>query len=360
MDTKVCQIMDMKQSEENGKFYISGYANNKNKPDSYGDIPTNLDGEKIYILDRMDSNPVCFVDHRSSASNIAGNFVELREDDTGLFFKLLFRPLEDIHNPPLKDAVSAYMNGYGRALSIGGRWFFGDPKNPDHLTQAVVNEISLVGIGADMDALTDVSYPKHFKTVLPFKDLPIADRKQEWNDTQANKRIRTFSILKEGENQTDEIFGKAFVWRKEKNKCHYLQIADVIDGKLTVVPKALFLAAASLPSFQKETKVSDDEIKAIQEHINKYYKKLGMESPFGKSTFRIDDLSLDSRTMEKLLKSGVSFNDKMSKKIISSLKSYLQRDVEDKGERDANEWGDIFTSINNINKEIEKNAGIHN
>lgn len=171
IQTKEIPIVDFKVAEENGKFYITGYANTKDVPDSYGDIPHSLDGKPVYILDRMKTNPVCFVDHWSSASNIAGNFVTLDEDDKGLLFKLLLRPLEEIYNNQTKDAVSAYMSKFGHALSIGGSWYFEDPDNPNHLTKALIYEISLVGVGADRNALVDAPLPKHIKSIEDMSEL---------------------------------------------------------------------------------------------------------------------------------------------------------------------------------------------
>jgi len=177
IQTKEIPIIDMKVTKEegedgeNGKFYITGYANTKDEPDSYGDIPHSMDGKPVYILDRMKTNPVCFVDHWSSAGNIAGNFTILKEDEKGLFFKLLLRDLDDIHTLITKDAVSAFRGGFGHALSIGGNWYFEDPDNPNHMTKALIYEISLVGVGADRFALTDMPLPKHITSIEDMSKL---------------------------------------------------------------------------------------------------------------------------------------------------------------------------------------------
>ena len=150
---KTFEVSDLDIKSEKDVFYAQGYANTKNKADSYGDIPTNFKGKPVYDLKRMKSNPVMLIDHYNSATNIAGKFIELKEDDNGLYFKLQFRPLKEIHSPGLKDAVQSFISGYAKALSIGGRWLFEDPENPKHLTKAMVHEISGVGIGADPLAL---------------------------------------------------------------------------------------------------------------------------------------------------------------------------------------------------------------
>ncbi len=143
-----------KDSYQDEQYFVGeGYANTKNKADSFGDIPTNYKGRPVYDFSRLKKNPVLVVDHSISASNIAGKLIELIEDEKGLWFKCIFRPLETIHNPFVKDAVSAFITGFGKALSIGGRWFYEDEENRAHLTKAVMHEISLVGVGADPNAL---------------------------------------------------------------------------------------------------------------------------------------------------------------------------------------------------------------
>ena len=153
---------EVKSIKEDGeeKFYITGYANTKNKPDAYGDIPK---GESVYDLKRFKSNPVLLVDHINSAGNIAGIFTQIKEDNKGLAFKARLMNLDDIHNPVVKHAVSAYMKGFGRGLSIGGQWFYEDDRNPKYLTKAIIHEISLVAVGADGNALTNTAKPKKYQ-----------------------------------------------------------------------------------------------------------------------------------------------------------------------------------------------------
>ena len=160
MQKKVFEIEEFDVKSEDGKFYITGYANNKNKEDRYGDIPK---GDNVYDLKMYKKNPVVFVDHINSATMIVGNMVKIKEDDKGLAFKLLLRNIDDVHNPQVKDAISAYKTGFGRALSIGGRWLFEDANNPKFLTKAIIHEISIVGVGADGLALTDAPKPKNFE-----------------------------------------------------------------------------------------------------------------------------------------------------------------------------------------------------
>ena len=158
MDNKIFEIDDIKTEQEEEKFYITGIANNKNIVDAYGDIPK---GDDVYDLKRYKKNPVVLVDHTNSVGNIAGKMVKIKETDKGLEFKmrLMDNPQTDI----AKHAIEAFKSGFGNALSIGGIWEYGDTNEKNGtrvLTKALIHEISLVGIGADGSALTDIPNPK--------------------------------------------------------------------------------------------------------------------------------------------------------------------------------------------------------
>lgn len=140
------------------KIYLSGYANTKNKADAYGDIPTNFKDQPVYELTRFLQNPVLLINHDNSVDSIAGRFVEIGEDETGLKFKALL--MSNPQTDKVKHAIEAYKQGFGVALSIGGKWVFEDPENPQNLTKAIIHEISLVAVGADGNALTDADRPK--------------------------------------------------------------------------------------------------------------------------------------------------------------------------------------------------------
>lgn len=140
------------------KIYIAGYANTKGKADAYGDIPTNFNGNPVYDLERFKQNPVLLINHDNSVDSIAGRFVEIDEDEVGLKFKALL--MSNPQTDKVKHAIEAYKQGFGVALSIGGKWIFEDQENPTHLTKALIHEISLVAVGADGNALTEGDRPK--------------------------------------------------------------------------------------------------------------------------------------------------------------------------------------------------------
>jgi len=150
---RVFPIKDLKATKaEDGTIKIRGYANTKGNKDRYGDIPTVFPALRNYVyeLNQFSKNPVMLVDHKNSATWIAGSFDVLREDELGLYFEASFTKSD---YPPVAHVRQVYAEGHGRALSISGRFFWEDKDNPNHLTYVDMIEISLVGVGADPNAL---------------------------------------------------------------------------------------------------------------------------------------------------------------------------------------------------------------
>jgi HK97 family phage prohead protease len=152
---KTFEFSDLKVDQSADGLFIEGYVNTKNKPDAYGDIPTNYNGQPVYDLTRYKKNPVLLVDHNNSAGYVAGKAVEISEDEKGLMarFKLMDNPV----NPLVQHAVNAVKEGLLIGTSIGGRWYYENPQDKAHLTKAAIAEISLVAVGADPRALVKPS-----------------------------------------------------------------------------------------------------------------------------------------------------------------------------------------------------------
>jgi len=181
LDYKVINV-EYEAKSEDGALYISGIANTKDVADAYGDIPT---GKRVYDLERYKKNPVVLVDHENSVGAIIGRMVKVQETDKGLEFKM--RVMDNPQTDIAKHAVEAIKTGFAKALSIGGKWTYGkDLDNGQReLTKALIYEISLVGIGADGNALTDVPSPKSFQ---PKESLTA--------DQQAEKELAIQALVK--------------------------------------------------------------------------------------------------------------------------------------------------------------------
>lgn len=268
-----------------------------------------------------------------------GTFTDLRETSEGLFVKGRLPKADTFVSgrviPQMKaESVVSMSIGYSAIdwVMDGGVRL---------LRKLKLWETSLVTI--PMNPMAEVT---GFKSAVPFQDLPLAPRDREWNSDAAIVRIRE---LLDSAEAPSESYRRAFLWFDEENAedfgAYKLPIADVIDGRLTAIPRAIFAAAAALSGARGGVDIPDEDRDAVISNVNRYYAKMDMESPFREtSSFRLDDLTiLTERDFEKMLKSGVSFTNSTAKRLASALKTFL-RDEEKSGDRDDSQQEDSFAS----------------
>jgi hypothetical protein len=101
-------------------------------------------------------------------------------------------------------------------------------------------------------------------TVSTFKDLPLANEQRRWDGSAAEKRVRKWS------GATDHPTAKyreAHVWydrEKADNFGSYkLLIADVVDGRLVVVPRAVMVAGAVIDGSRGGVDLPQGEISKV-------------------------------------------------------------------------------------------------
>lgn len=136
---------------EAGSIFLEGYANTKGNADRYGDIPTEYDGRGyVYDVSQYLLNPVVLANHSNNIFAIVGRCVDIREDERGLWVRMEF---PDVDNDAIKEVRKLLKADMLRTLSIAGRFFYEDPKNPNALTYAEIYEISLVAVPADPQAI---------------------------------------------------------------------------------------------------------------------------------------------------------------------------------------------------------------
>jgi len=151
---KILPIEGGKITQENGAVFLEGYANTKNQPDRYGDVPTVFKAKRDYVYDLKEylKNPVLLVDHVNAIDHVAGSMADIREDAKGLYFKAKFSTSD---NPIVEHARKIYTEGHAKGISIAGKFYYENPDAPNQLTLAEIYEISLVAVPADPDALAE-------------------------------------------------------------------------------------------------------------------------------------------------------------------------------------------------------------
>jgi HK97 family phage prohead protease len=258
-----------------------------------------------------------------------GSYTEFRDDSHGLFVKGRLPKSDTFVSgrviPQMKaESVTSMSIGYSTIDYVieGGVRL---------LKKLKLWEISLVT--TPMNALAEIT---GFKSADHFQDLPLAQREQEWDAEAAAIRVKEHL---QSVDAPSDIYRKDFLWYDEHEAedfgAYKLPIADVIDGKLTAIPRAIFAAAAALNCKRNDSGIPDEDRESVIAHIERYYAKMDLESPFNeKSTFRVDDLTvLTERELEKLFKSGVCFTNSTSKRLVAALKTFL-REEEGLGNRD--------------------------
>lgn len=211
-------------------------------------------------------------------------------------------------------------------------------------------EVSPVGEPMNPKAqITDV------KSAVPYQDLPLASRDLAWSADEARNRVRE---KLDSVDEPSSEYRRAFLWFDETNEedfgSYKLPIADVIDGTLTAVPRAIFAAAAAMSGARGGVNIPEGDRSAVIANIERYYKKMDLESPFNqKSSIRLDDLSiLTERDLEKLFKSGVSFTNQTSKRLASALKTFL-RDEEESGNRDDSKGSAVADELKSLTELVK-------
>jgi HK97 family phage prohead protease len=212
----------------------------------------------------------------------------------------------DLEQQRAREIRSAMKLGTVRGLSIGYepiKWSWdGEIRVLDEIR---VDEISLVTDGFQAHSGAVVN---SVKTAVPFQDLPLADENRAWDAAAATKRVRTWAGADEAPN---EKYRQAFLWYDADNVDQFgaykFPIADVIDGTLKAVPRAIYAAAGRL----NQADIPENDIPKLRRHLERYYDKLGQESPFEDDGKALKDEADLERLLRQLLSQGAVMGTKM-------------------------------------------------
>ena len=118
-------------------------------------------------------------------------------------------------------------------------------------------------------------------TVPSFQDLPLADADREWDGAAAEKRVRVWAGA---EDEPNPRYRDAHVWydaqAKDSFTAYKLLIADVIDGRLYAVPRAVMAAGNVLQGGRGGVDLPDEDRDRVRNHLARYYRKMGRTPPW--------------------------------------------------------------------------------
>ena len=117
--------------------------------------------------------------------------------------------------------------------------------------------------------------------VTAFQDLPLADRDRAWDGTAAEKRVRDWAGA---QDEPNEKYRDAHVWydadKKENFGSYKLLVADVVDGRLRAVPRAVMAAGNVMEGSRGGVDLPAADIDRVKSHLAKYYRKMDDEPPW--------------------------------------------------------------------------------
>lgn len=212
-----------------------------------------------------------------------GIWEEMREDQRGLYVK--GRLLINQNVPEADKAYSLLKAGAIDAMSIGfmipaGGWEIDEKKRVRKINEVDLWEVSLVTFPAN-----DRARVSAVKANVPFQDLPLADRGRPWDGAAAEKRVRQWAGGGTSLQDMDWTkYRRAFLWYDSENAenvtSYKLGVADIINGELTAVPRGIFAAAGVLMGARGGVDIPADAQRRAISHLERYYSKMDMDSPF--------------------------------------------------------------------------------
>ncbi|OUC94008.1 hypothetical protein [Streptosporangium minutum] len=118
-------------------------------------------------------------------------------------------------------------------------------------------------------------------TVTRFQDLPLADRDRHWDADEADKRVRAWAGAEEEPNAK---YREAHIWydgdSPDEFGSYKLPFADVVDGELKAVPRAVMAAGAVVQGARGGVDVPKEDVDRIKAHLAKYYAKMDDTPPW--------------------------------------------------------------------------------
>jgi hypothetical protein len=117
--------------------------------------------------------------------------------------------------------------------------------------------------------------------VTAFQDLALADRDRRWDGDAAENRVRTWA---KAEDEPNERYRDAHVWYDADKKTNFtaykLLIADVVDGHLVAIPRAVMAAGGIMQGAHGGIDIPSGDVDRVKSHLAKYYKKMDDTAPW--------------------------------------------------------------------------------
>lgn len=259
--------LEIKELSDTGEF--EGYAAVFGNVDAYGDVIE--PGAFKRTLDHWNrkGKPIPILWQHKPDEPI-GATMTAYEDTNGLYVK--GKLILDV--PKAKEAYHLMKANVLGGLSIGYRTI----KEQWDGEIRRLKEIQLYEWSPVTFPANELATYTSVKAVVPYQNLPLADMATPWNAAKARQRVKEWA---DGDMNK---YRKAFLWYDAANADNYtaykLPIADVVDGALKAVPRAIVAAAAAIQGARGGVNIPESDVPKVKSHIAKYYKKMGKTPPW--------------------------------------------------------------------------------
>ena len=122
-------------------------------------------------------------------------------------------------------------------------------------------------------------------TVTRFQDLPLAAHDRAWDSAAAEKRVRSFTDARKEPNHE---YRDVHLWYDGEAPDNFtafkLLIADVVDGHLMVVPRAVQAAGGVLDGARGGVDIPRSDVDRVRAHLAHYSTKMGSTPPWERTS----------------------------------------------------------------------------
>ena len=288
---------EVKQLDEAGVF--EGYAAVFGNEDLGGDVI-----EPGAFKKTLKENPTLPILWQHDVREPIGVTLEAYEDGKGL----RVRGQLNLETSRGREAYALLKQGALRGLSIG----YDTIKEVWHGSVRRLKEVRLWEWSLVTFPMNPKAQVTAVKAVVPFQDLPLADENREWDSDMARARVARWASS-DGSGDRDTIdwqqYRRAFVWYDSEAADTFggykLPIADVIDGELRAVPRAIFAAAAAVQGARGGVDIPERDLPGVRRHLARYYEKMDRVPPWEeKANPEPDHTTQDSKPLDGHLLDG--------------------------------------------------------
>lgn len=187
----------------------------------------------------------------------------------------------------------------------------------------VLKKLNPFEISPVMRAAGEQTATLAIKSATDFADLPLYDRDTSWDSTEALGRVREWASS-DGSGEADSIdwdaYKKAFFWYDDEDDSSFagfkLPFADITDGELYAVPRAIFAVAAVLQGARGGVAIGPEDEDHVKDTVDRYYEKMRDEFD--------DDSIVPPWTKNNNNNEGITFAHE-GDLVLASLDAYIDR-----------------------------------